>query len=344
MTKQFLRNVEVHILSNNDTLVINKDLDVSFQIHKDRSTTPNEATIEIKNLSLNTKKTIKSGMDIELYVGYDTEKVLLARMTVDMVEEDWQPPDSIFKIVCFDGIRYLRDKNITLSFKENATVRSAIVAIVKQLGIAFRTTDVDLSVTMKSGYSHVGKASQALDDVLDYAGAKWGIINNTLIIAKINTQLGKPVLTISPDNGLIQVPQRIETSIVTERLMKVLKPSKPQKKKVATAQQTENASALIIAKFRKENNLPAPNVPIQQKGKKSGALRTKRFKETVVKLKETAEGVDLTMLLRPQLNPFDAIEVYSRNYNGVYIIDEVQHVGGNRTDEFYTKVKAYERQ
>ena len=350
MTKQFLRNVEVRIIGENDTLVLNQGLDTVFEVRKDRSTTPNEAYVLIKNLSPNTKKMVKVGRDIELYVGYDIEKVLLARMTIESVQEDWQPPNSLFKIVCYDGIRYLRDKNITLSFKENVSVRSAILGIIKQLNIAVKTTNVDLNVIMKSGYSHTGKASQALDDVLDYVGAKWGIINNTLIITKINTQLGEPVLKISPSNGLIQVPQRIESSIVTERLMRVLKPTKAKKSKARKAksnpskQEVDNVSSLIVAKYR-------DLIPTTQKkkvkravSKKSGAVRVKRFKETIIKVKETAEGVDLTMLLRPQLNPFDAIEVSSRSFNGVYIIDEVEHIGGNRTSEFYTKVKAYERQ
>jgi hypothetical protein len=351
MTKQFLRNVEVRIIGTNDTLVLNQGLDTVFEVRKDRSTVPNEAVIGIKNLSTTTKKMIKSGMDIELHVGYDVEKVLLARMTVESVQEDWQPPDSIFKIVCYDGIRYLRDKNITLSFKENVSVRSAIIAIIKQLNINVKTTDVDLNVIMKSGYSHTGKASQALDDVLDYVGAKWGIVNNTLIITKINTQLGQPVLKISPQNGLIQVPQRVETSIVTERLMRVLQPTKAKKSKARkkaskpTPQEAQDFSSLLVKKYR--DLLPTTTTKKKKVkrtvGRKTGAVRVKRFKETIVKVKETAEGVDLTMLLRPQLNPFDAIEVNSRGFNGVYIIDEVEHVGGNRTSEFYTKVKAYER-
>jgi hypothetical protein len=50
------------------------------------------------------------------------------------------------------------------------------------------------------------------------------------------------------------------------------------------------------------------------------------------------------MLLRPQLNPFDLIEVESRFVNGLYVIDQIEHVGSNTDGDFITRATVYERQ
>lgn len=56
------------------------------------------------------------------------------------------------------------------------------------------------------------------------------------------------------------------------------------------------------------------------------------------------KGYQLTMLLRPQLNPFDLIEVQSRFVNGLFVVDSVEHQGGNRTADFTTRATVYERE
>ena len=51
--------------------------------------------------------------------------------------------------------------------------------------------------------------------------------------------------------------------------------------------------------------------------------------------------MEMTMLLRPNINPFDKIRLESRFINGVYVVDKVQHDGANRDGDFTTRVTAY---
>jgi hypothetical protein len=282
MTKQFLRNVEVRILGETDTLVLNRDLDVSFEVRKDRSTVPNEAIVSIRNLSEPTRQFIQANKSIELYTGYDTENVLLAKCDVTRRVTQWEPPDSITTIESYDGIYTITNKRVVLSLANGATIKQAIQSIAKQLGLKLiLNADIELKTPLKGGYTHTGTAVQALDDLTSSVNASWGIINNTLVFTIRGKALNNTkTLTISPENGLLAQPEVLDDTIISERVL----PKRIQPK-----------------------------------------------------------GYNITMLLRPQLNPFDLIEVQSRFVNGLYVVDTVEHIGGNRTAEFITRATIYER-
>jgi hypothetical protein len=282
MTKQFLRNVEVRIIGENDTLVLNQGLDTVFEVRKDRSTTPNEARVAIKNLSDTTRKFIQSNKGLEIYTGYDNELILLAKCDITRRATEWQPPDSITNIEGYDGLFALKNKRVVLGLADGATINQAVQSIAKQMGLKLiANAGIALKTPLKGGYTHTGTASQALDDLVGIVNASWGIVNNTLIFTLRGKALNETkVLTISPQNGLLAQPEVLDDTLVSERVL------------------------------------------------------PKQIKAT---------GYQITMLLRPQLNPFDLIEVQSNFVNGLFVVDTVEHLGGNRTGEFITRATIYER-
>lgn len=283
MTKQFLRNVEVRIIGEKDTLVLNQGLDIQFDVRKDRSTVPNECMVAIKNLSDTTRQFIQANKGFEIYTGYDDERILLAKCDITRRVTQWQPPDSITEIQALDGYLALKNKRVVLGLTNGATVNQAVQSIAKQMGIKLiANATLELKTPLKGGYTHTGIASQALDDLASIVNASWGIVNNTLIFTVRGKALNTvKTLVISPQNGLLAQPEVLDETIVSERVL----PKQIQPK-----------------------------------------------------------GYQLTMLLRPQLNPFDLIEVQSRFVNGLFVVDTVEHQGGNRTSEFTTRATIYERQ
>jgi hypothetical protein len=318
MTQQFNRNIEIRIIGKTDTLVINKGLALSFSCEKDRSSTPNGLTIEILNLSEGTRNFIRANGRIELYAGYGESLDLLARMDVQKSITRYNPPDTVTEITCLDGMTALRDKEIKLSFKGKATVAQAVASIVAQMGITSRQIDIDLNVPMEAGYTHAGKATEALDDVLSLVKGVWGIVNNVLIITTRGKGIGDVVLTISPQNGLLGQPSLTEDTFTYERTLHAQPTGK-------TATPTGNAGI----KYKRE------------KGKAPAVHKSVNVEPSKESVQETVEGVEMEMLLRPNVNPFDKIRLESRFINGVFVVDKVTHDGSTRDGSHVTRVTAY---
>jgi hypothetical protein len=279
MTKQFNRHIEVRIIGKNDTLLINEELDIEFTCRKDRSTTPNEASVRIKNLGETSRNFIKANSRVEVLTGYQDERTLVMRMDVSRRATTWEPPDSVTRIEGLDGLIALKDREIKVSLAPKQTVKRGIDIIAKQAGLKIRLVGLGLNIPLLSGYTHSGKLTGALDDLTSIAKATWGIVDNELIIVKRGEGIGTPQFIISPENGLLAQPEVLDEVATTERVVK-------------------------------KNIQP--------------------------------KGYQITMLMRPNLNPFDKIEIQSRFVSGVFVVDEVEHQGSTRGGEYITRATVYE--
>lgn len=330
--KQFNRFCQLNIISNNISTFVNADMDLSFNCKKNRSTIPNDMSIEVKNLSESTRKLLNAnGAKIRLFVGYDTERTLLADMDVTRTVTSWQPPESITRVECLDGFNALKNKKIALSFKGGTTVSTVVNALVKQLGLPLRPYTVNLTKPLKAGYSHTGTAYQALTDILSEVGATWGIINDTVVIVKYGQGLGTSKLLITPQNGLLSLPEEIDTTLTTERVQaKVV--SDKIKKGVQNAKDRRKKKNL--------KNKVVANSYVANQARSKAQVQTLEILPTE---EAKTAGFKLTMLLRPELNPFDLVELKSKFHSGIFVVDEIEHYGGNRDDDFITIATVYER-
>jgi hypothetical protein len=252
-------------------------------------------------------------------------------MDVTRAVTSWQPPESITKIECLDGFNALKNKKIALSFKAGTSVATVVNALVKQLGLPLRPYTINLTKPLKAGYSHTGTAYQALTDLLSEAGATWGIINDTVVIAKYGQGLGTATLLITPQNGLLSLPEEIDTTLTTERVQAKVVADKV-KKGVTNAKDRRKKQTL------KSKVVSNSYVSIQ-------ARSTPTIQTLAILPTEEAKtaGFKLTMLLRPELNPFDLVELKSKFHSGIFVVDEIEHYGGNRIDDFLTIATVYER-
>jgi hypothetical protein len=330
--KQFNRFCQLNIISSGISTFVNADMDLSFNCKKTRSTVPNDLSIEIKNLSESTRKLLNAnGAKIRLFVGYDTERILLADMDVTRAVTSWQPPESITKIECLDGFNALKNKKIALSFKAGTSVATVVSALVKQLGLPLRPYTINLTKPLKAGYSHTGTAYQALTDLLSEVGATWGIINDTVVIAKYGQGLGTATLLITPQNGLLSLPEEIDTTLTTERVQAKVVADKVKK------------GVQNVRDRRKKQTLKTKAVSNSYFSIQAKTAPTIQTLEILPTEEAKTAGFKLTMLLRPELNPFDLVELKSKFHTGIFVVDEIEHYGGNRTDDFLTIATVYER-
>jgi hypothetical protein len=322
----------LNIISSGISTFVNADMDLSFNCKKTRSTVPNDLSIDIKNLSESTRKLLNAnGAKIRLFVGYDTERILLADMDVTRAVTSWQPPESITKIECLDGFNALKNKKIALSFKAGTSVATVVSALVKQLGLPLRPYTINLTKPLKAGYSHTGTAYQALTDLLSEVGATWGIINDTVVIAKYGQGLGTATLLITPQNGLLSLPEEIDTTLTTERVQTKVVADKVKK------------GVQNVRDRRKKQTLKTKAVSNSYVSIQAKTAPTIQTLEILPTEESKTAGFKLTMLLRPELNPFDLVELKSKFHSGIFVVDEIEHYGGNRIDDFLTIATVYER-
>ena len=330
--KQFNRFCQLNIISGGISTFDNDGMDLSFNCKKTRSTVPNDLSIEVKNLSESTRKLLNAnGAKIRLFVGYDTERILLADMDVTRAVTSWQPPESITKIECLDGFNALKNKKIALSFKAGTSVATVVSALVKQLGLPLRPYTINLTKPLKAGYSHTGTAYQALTDLLSEVGATWGIINDTVVIAKYGQGLGTATLLITPQNGLLSLPEEIDTTLTTERVQAKVVADKVKK------------GVQNVRDRRKKQALKSKAVSNSYASIQAKSIPQIQTLEILPTEEAKTAGFKLTMLLRPELNPFDLIELKSKFHSGIFVVDEIEHFGGNRIDDFLTIATVYER-
>ena len=330
--KQFNRFCQLNIISSGISTFVNADMDLSFNCKKTRSTVPNDLSIEIKNLSESTRKLLNAnGAKIRMFVGYDTERILLADMDVTRAVTSWQPPESITKIECLDGFNALKNKKIALSFKAGTSVSTVVSALVKQLGLPLRPYTINLTKPLKAGYSHTGTAYQALTDLLSEVGATWGIINDTIVIAKYGQGLGTATLLITPQNGLLSLPEEIDTTLTTERVQPKVVANKVKK------------GVQNVRDRRKKQTLKTKAISNSYVSIQAKTAPTIKTLEILPTEEAKTAGFKLTMLLRPELNPFDLVELKSKFHSGIFVVDEIEHYGGNRIDDFLTIATVYER-
>lgn len=281
MSQQFNRFTQLIVTTNGQRVELNPQLELEFQVRKNRNRSLNETIVGIKNLQTATKRSILAGKSsFSLVVGYGDARTTLFTSDVVRSRTEWAPPDSVTTVFGLDGVAKLREKEIKVSVAEGGTTGQALKLVLGQLGLEQFPTTVKLSSPLKSGYSHAGKAGDALDELTSEVGATWGIIDGRVLITSVNKGYGGTKLLITPQNGLLAQPEYVE-EVETGRIVT-------------------------------ENRLPNT-------------------------------GYRLTMLLRPELQPFDVIEVKSRDVSGLFVVDAVEHVGGNRTADFYTKVTVYEQ-
>lgn len=277
--KQFNRIIRIEAVAPSGLHTVPEDLDISFTCRKTRSSTANELDIEIRNTNPLTRRVLsEDGAYVKISTGYEGKVSMLAQMDVARSSTSLEPPDTITKISCLDGLYPLKNKKVKMSFKKKVTAASVIESIIKQLGVRSRIIGVSLNYKMENGMTHAGPASEVLDDVLRDK-ASWGFVDGVLLITKLGVGTGELAFTISPENGLLASPEELDDAIINER------------------------------------------------------VRPKQLK---------SNGYQLTMLMRPELNPYQTIEVKSKNVNGKFVVDMVEHVGSTRGGEFYTRATVYD--
>ena len=219
MTQLYQRNILVSFESNGFIFELNPELEIAFSCDKTRSRQPNEHQVTITNLSAETRKALKeAGATLRLYAGYDGEAVLLAQGNIVKALTTWEGADCQTTIDFMDGIKLLKEGNLTLSFKPGSTVGQVLGEIRRVLKVPIKQVGFQGKESFRSGYSYVGKPARALDEVLRRAEARWSVQNGVLVVTGSQPQNSKALFVISEDTGLVGRVAEVETTVDTEKV------------------------------------------------------------------------------------------------------------------------------
>jgi hypothetical protein len=183
---------------------------VKFDIYRTADSQENKATVDIWNLSADTRAQIKDlNTILRISAGYAEADglVVLGVTQSTRVTHAKEPPDIITSIECSDGLLQLRELRISLSYAENITAQQVLDGIAERLSLPLRVVDLDTGGQLRGGFSYIGRIDGALDELTGQFGWRWSIQNGWLQILKKDGNTGKQMLLLAPETGLLQPPE-----------------------------------------------------------------------------------------------------------------------------------------
>lgn len=203
-------------------------LRISFNVTATLTSEPNVSEIQIYNLSETTRaKFLKeTGLKVWLYAGYqdDIGLELVYVGDITLVNFKYTAPDVITILQCGDGALALRDLRVSLSYAPGTSAQTAIKDISNRFNIPVRNTGFDASgVTFPNGFSYIGRAKGAMNHVTNICQANWSVQKNTIQVLNKNGHNNEKVILLSPETGLIGMPEKLEDKGFSADTINVIK-------------------------------------------------------------------------------------------------------------------------
>lgn len=221
MAEFYGRVVEVLIGPRGQNGRLFRDLRISFKIEKSLESTPNQAVIEIYNLSKESRSLVEQqGSIIQLRAGYgETAKILylgdIARTTTKR-----SGPDIITAIEAGDGEFAYQNATVNLSLGPGAKYSQVFSAIGSKLGLAQGIQKIsNPNDQFQQGYAFSGMARDALDIITEKQGLEWSSQDGQLQVLPADETTDETVVVLSPATGLVGSP--FKTKILRPDLARV---------------------------------------------------------------------------------------------------------------------------
>lgn len=209
----FGRIIEVLIGPPGQTGLKIDGLRMTFDIEKDSKPTPNKASLKIFNMSKdNAKAVAKAGNSLVINAGYADEMV--GGLFFGDIITAWPHRDGsdyILEIDALDGIKDLQAKTIALSYSEGTVVADVANQILNVMAMAVKGKEkLDTTITYPTGYTFIGKAKDALTEVLRRLGLKFSVQNGIIYIIKDDEGADQTGLLLTTSTGLLVSPEILQ--------------------------------------------------------------------------------------------------------------------------------------
>ena len=189
-------------------------LHISFSIEKSDSSNPNDAKVQVWNLSDENLKILEmKDCIVELRAGYEDSMALILVGNVTSVITTIENADRMTEITVVDGNIALRDVAVSISMNGMVNCRTLYNMLAKEMGMPI-TYASDLTFkNMPNGFSYVGKARLALHKVATFCRHKWSIQNQVIQITNPGRAIQSKGFLLANETGLIGIPRRVKIDI-----------------------------------------------------------------------------------------------------------------------------------
>lgn len=203
-----------------------EDLRISFTVKKSLQkpgkVSANTAEIMVYNLAGSSRDNIREMHDqIILQAGYREAQGLetLFQGTVASVHHPYQLPDVVTKIQSGDGLKELREAQVTLSYAEGTPATRVLSDLVKALGLPPKSSASLQALLGRfsgnrylQGFSFSGSVKEGLDKVTKRLGFEYSIQDGALQVLErgkaLEARPSPSVVVLTPSSGLYGSPER----------------------------------------------------------------------------------------------------------------------------------------
>lgn len=213
MSEQFGRVVLLQV----GTVALSQ-LRVSFTVEKSTKADPNPATVQVYNLSEDTRTKLsrEKGARMALTAGYVGTAALIYSGDVRVVSHAKQGPDWVTTLTSGDGERAYRNSFASASFGAGTPVATVVRSLAQALGVGTGNLEQALAqggfrrslTEYSSGYAVHGQAQRELSRVLTALGLEWSVQDGQLQVLRPAEVLpGTAILLSSRMRNLIGSPE-----------------------------------------------------------------------------------------------------------------------------------------
>ncbi len=194
---------------------------ISFSISKSgESTSPNNATITINNLSENLANYLyqnqNKSLTLILKAGYeDTVVKEIFRGTISGVTDTRRGNDRITRLSVSDGGFNMKETTTSRVYARGTRIDTIITDLMTDLGLskdAGAIATFGSSVVTESTYSVYGTPTSELKRLGDRYKTAFSVQDQLINFVPVDARVAEQVAYVSEDTGLINSPQAINTS------------------------------------------------------------------------------------------------------------------------------------
>ena len=230
MSQQWIRKYSLIIGDVSAPIFTTETLQITFNIKKGLSSVPNQAKINVFNLSKDTRDRIREDLKpIILIAGYESFSDIIFQGDIRSVGTPQGIPDIGTEIQAGDGDRGCRFGSISYTVEGGRSVKDAITQLANSMpgvqpGIL---KGLDGKTISSRGVSVTGDSKTLLDSYARQYGFTWSIQDGILeTVAAMPEQTGSTVddagpnaFVISPKTGMIDQPEVKDEGKVTVKFL-----------------------------------------------------------------------------------------------------------------------------
>ncbi len=252
MGELYLRKVIVEIYPANGQGKKIENLRVKFRCEKNNESHPNNAEIEIFNLSKETRSMLEGkGVRVALSIGYlgldsgkqnqpgpksNVEVVFVGDVSKTVhkkpshkeghdksdkgpVVDKREGQDIITKIHVADGENKFRNARLDKGYPPNTKLKQVFTDVINTLELGKGAQIGIPDVTIANGLTLSGLSRDHLNTLTEAHKLEWSIQDETLQVIPQNKGTTESVVLITPDSGLVGIPEKTDKGVEFKSLI-----------------------------------------------------------------------------------------------------------------------------